>query len=154
MPMKDSYGGVQNVWYVSRPSFRCLSGAMLAFLGLLLIRTAFKEVGRQGVISVLAFLSSSDFLVFEKRYLNADITALFSISCFCFSVDTSHRFFPGCNSVSAGLSFSCFTAAHQNLLKLFRFVIGGSIFAHFLIFRTCRTNLPILPNSPTGLFLP
>jgi hypothetical protein len=33
MPMKDSWGGVQNVWFVSPALFPLLVGGMLSFLG-------------------------------------------------------------------------------------------------------------------------
>jgi hypothetical protein len=66
MPMKDSYAGVQNVWYVSPALFPLLVGSMLALLGLLLIKTAFKEVGSAGLLSVLKYLSSSDFISFLR----------------------------------------------------------------------------------------
>ena len=66
MPMKDSYAGVQNVWYVSPALFPLMVGSMLALLGLLLIKTAFKEVGSAGLLSVIKYLSSSDFVIFLK----------------------------------------------------------------------------------------
>lgn len=45
MPMKDSWGGVQNVWYVSPAIFPLLVGCMIMLLGGLLCRTALKMVG-------------------------------------------------------------------------------------------------------------
>mgnify|MGYP000016157976 CR=1 FL=1 len=67
MPMKDSYAGVQNVWYVSPALFPMFVGAMLALLGVLLMRTAIKEVGIAGLKSVISYLCSQDFIVFLKR---------------------------------------------------------------------------------------
>ncbi len=66
MPMKDSYAGVQNVWYVSPALFPLFVGSMLALLGLLLMRTALSTVGREGVKSVINYLSGSDFREFLK----------------------------------------------------------------------------------------
>lgn len=66
MPMKDSYAGVQNVWYVSPALFPLLVGSMLALLGLLLVKTAVSAVGADGIISVFKYLSSSDFIDFLK----------------------------------------------------------------------------------------
>ena len=40
MPMKDSWGGVQNVWFVSPAIFPLFVGAMITLLGAMLIRTA------------------------------------------------------------------------------------------------------------------
>jgi len=65
MPMKDSYGGVQNVWYVSPALFPMFVGAMIALLGGMLIRKALKAVGRKGLKEVLAWLGSSGLI----RYL-------------------------------------------------------------------------------------
>jgi hypothetical protein len=45
MPMKDSWGGVQNVWYVSPAIFPLFVGCMIMLLGALLCRTALKTVG-------------------------------------------------------------------------------------------------------------
>ncbi|MGB5747803.1 MAG: hypothetical protein WBM69_12510 [Desulfobacterales bacterium] len=45
MPMKDSWGGVQNVWYVSPAIFPLFVGCMIMLLGGLLCRTALKMVG-------------------------------------------------------------------------------------------------------------
>jgi len=45
MPMKDSWGGVQNVWYVSPGIFPLFVGCMIMLLGALLCRTALKSVG-------------------------------------------------------------------------------------------------------------
>ena len=67
MPMKDSWGGVQNVWYVSPALFPLFVGAMLVLLGLLLMRTAVKAVGIAGVKEVLSYLGGSDFGEFLKR---------------------------------------------------------------------------------------
>ena len=45
MPMKDSWGGVQNVWFVSPALFPLFVGSMIMLLGALLTRTALKRVG-------------------------------------------------------------------------------------------------------------
>jgi hypothetical protein len=47
MPMKDSWGGVQNVWFVSPALFPLFIGAIIMLLGLLLFRTALKTIGMQ-----------------------------------------------------------------------------------------------------------
>ena len=66
MPMKDSWGGVQNVWFVSPALFPLFVGAMISFLGILLIRTAFKEVGQNGLRNVLRWLRSPELITFLK----------------------------------------------------------------------------------------
>lgn len=66
MPMKDSYAGVQNVWYVSPALFPLFVGSMLALLGLLLTKTALSAVGKEGIRSVIRYIRSSDFSDFLK----------------------------------------------------------------------------------------
>lgn len=70
MPMKDSWGGVQNVWYVSPAIFPLFVGAMIMLLGGLLVRTAIKEVGLIAIRQVGEFILSSEFLVFLKQKEN------------------------------------------------------------------------------------
>lgn len=67
MPMKDSYAGVQNVWYVSPALFPLLIGSLLSLLGLLLVRTALKEVRMTGLKSVFNYLGSPEFVYFLKQ---------------------------------------------------------------------------------------
>jgi hypothetical protein len=66
MPMKDSWGGVQNVWYVSPALFPLFVGAMIALLGALLVRRALKTVGREGLMDVLHWIGSSELLGYLK----------------------------------------------------------------------------------------
>ncbi len=61
MPMKDSWGGVLNVWFVSPALFPLFVGAMIAFLGALLVRTALKEVGRSEFKKFLGWFVSPEF---------------------------------------------------------------------------------------------
>ena len=67
MPMKDSYAGVQNVWYVSPALFPLFIGSILAILGLFLMRTALKTVGKAGIASVFRYFLSADFKEFLKQ---------------------------------------------------------------------------------------
>ncbi|MEE4113214.1 MAG: hypothetical protein V2I40_10395, partial [Desulfobacteraceae bacterium] len=53
MPMKDSWGGVQNVWFVSPALLPLFVGAMIALLGALLVRTALKSVGFKELGNIL-----------------------------------------------------------------------------------------------------
>jgi hypothetical protein len=66
MPMKGSYGGVQNVWYVSPGLLPLFVGSMIALLGGLLIRIALKTVGLRGLTDTLHWLGSSELLHFFK----------------------------------------------------------------------------------------
>ena len=49
MPMTDSYGGVQNVWYVSPALFPLFTGGILMALGAMLLGIAVKSLGRENL---------------------------------------------------------------------------------------------------------
>lgn len=66
MPMKDSWGGVQNVWFVSPALFPLFVGAMIALMGGVLTRSALKTVGTAEFFGVLRWLASSDLIRFLK----------------------------------------------------------------------------------------
>ena len=79
MPMKDSWGGVQNVWYVSPAIFPLFIGAMIMLLGGLLIRTAVKEVGFTAIKSFGSYLFTSDFIQFLKLEKNIRFYVIITI---------------------------------------------------------------------------
>lgn len=54
MPMKDSYGGVQNVWYVSPALFPLFVGTMLVVIGAVLFLVALKQAGLGAALEMLA----------------------------------------------------------------------------------------------------
>jgi hypothetical protein len=56
MPMKDSFGGVMNVWYVSPALLPLFIGGILMILGLMLTRTGLKAVGVGGLKNTLQWL--------------------------------------------------------------------------------------------------
>ena len=60
MPMKDSWGGVQNVWFVSPALFPLFVGAMIMLLGLLLSRAALKTIGLKAFGNTLQWLLSKN----------------------------------------------------------------------------------------------
>ena len=64
MPMKDSWGGVQNVWFVSPALLPLFVGAMISILGILLTGKAIKTVGRRELQRVLHWLGSKELVVF------------------------------------------------------------------------------------------
>ena len=76
MPMKDSWGGVQNVWYVSPAIFPLFIGAMIMLLGGLLVRTAFRETGVGGLARVKAFVFSPELIRFLQRDENIRFYAI------------------------------------------------------------------------------
>lgn len=64
MPMKDSWGGVQNVWYVSPALFPLFVGGVIMLLGALLIRTALKMTGIKAFGETIRWLRTRDFFQF------------------------------------------------------------------------------------------
>ncbi len=70
MPMKDSWGGVQNVWYVSPALFPLFVGAMIMLLGALLCRTALKTIGFKAFADTLRWLLSRQLWQFLRSTAN------------------------------------------------------------------------------------
>ena len=70
MPMKDSWGGVQNVWYVSPAIFPLFVGSMIMLLGALLCRTALKMVGFKTFGETVRWLLSKALLQFLNSIPN------------------------------------------------------------------------------------
>lgn len=66
MPMKDSWGGVQNVWFVSPAIFPLFVGAMIMLLGALLVRTAMKAVGFAALVDVFRWLGGPQCVQYLK----------------------------------------------------------------------------------------
>ncbi len=66
MPMKGSWGGVLNVWFVSPALFPLFVGAMIALLGALLVHTALKTVGFAAIGAVMGWMASRELLLFLR----------------------------------------------------------------------------------------
>ncbi len=79
MPMKDSWGGVQNVWYVSPAIFPLFVGAMIMLLGGFLVKVAFKSVGLKGLTDVTNFLFSPEMTAFLKQTQNIRFYAILTL---------------------------------------------------------------------------
>lgn len=135
MPMKDSWGGVQNVWYVSPAIFPLFVGAMIMLLGGLLVRTALKEVGLTAIKNVYTFLLSADFIQFLKLEKNLRFYAIVTILLtFVFLFIPRIDFFPAAIEFLL-VSICVFHLKDKTLLiKLFLFYLGQIlIFILFLV---------------------
>lgn len=66
MPMKDSWGGVQNVWFVSPALFPLFVGSVIVVLGIALVVNALRTVGVSGLTDALAWLKSPELIRFLK----------------------------------------------------------------------------------------
>ena len=84
MPMKESYGGVQNVWYVSPAIFPLIIGGVLSLLGLLLLSIAVKSIG---IGDTLQLFKDAFNKVFSRHKLTLSTARFLSIvSCFVFFI--------------------------------------------------------------------
>lgn len=130
MPMKDSWGGVQNVWFVSPALFPLFVGSTLSLLGGILISIAFKSVGMEGMKSVFSFLGSSEF----RRFLQEKKTVrfygvVFNLLVFVFLMIPRIDFFPAAILFLLSLFFMYYLGDHQQLKKVFGFLLA----AHLLL---------------------
>lgn len=66
MPMKGSWGGVQNVWFVSPALFPLFVGGIIVVLGIALVVNALKTVGISGLTDTLGWLKSPELMRFLK----------------------------------------------------------------------------------------
>ncbi len=66
MPMKDSWGGVQNVWFVSPALFPLFVGGVIVLLGIGLTVHALKVVGFAGLTQTLRWLASREVMLFLR----------------------------------------------------------------------------------------
>lgn len=143
MPMKDSYAGVQNVWYVSPALFPMFIGAMLALLGVLLMRTAIKEVGMSGLRSVFAYFGSPDFIVFLKRKDTIRYYAIIlNLLVYVFVLIPRVDFFIASILFLLIFFFEFYCASHEYLIKLIYLEFLGALLLIALMVTGISQNLP------------
>ena len=135
MPMKDSYAGVQNVWYVSPALFPLFIGAMLALLGLLLMKTAISTVGKEGIKSVIQYFRSSDFVDFLKlpvtiRFYGIVITLLVFVFLLVPRVD----FFLAATLFLLIFFFMFYCGSEDRLPRLIYQILGGAFILGLLTY--------------------
>ena len=128
MPMKDSWGGVQNVWYVSPALFPLLVGGMLTFLGLVLISIAFKTVGADGIKNVFAFLLSTSFVQFLRQ---SEVIRFYGIvanlTVFVFVLVPQVDFFLGAILFLLVCFFMFYLQDTRLLIQLFWFILSVAL---------------------------
>lgn len=87
MPMKDSWGGVTNVWYVSPALLPLLIGSALAVLGLILFGIGIMTVGPSAILQDLETIVSRDlasFLLSDGTVRFLSVISLFLIFVFLY----------------------------------------------------------------------
>jgi len=127
MPMKDSWGGVQNVWFVSPALFPLFVGSIIMLLGGLLIRTAIKEVGLKEVGNVIRWIVSTEMVDFLKT---PSIIRFYAISVLFFSLvylNISRIDFFLCSVLFLVVFISMFYLDDDRLFKkMFFFYMAGT----------------------------
>jgi hypothetical protein len=149
MPMKDSYGGVQNVWYVSPALFPLFIGVTLMVLGCFLVKTAFKAVGTEGIAELIIYLSGPDFKAFLKQEGTIRFYAIvFNLFIFVFILVPRIDFFIAAIIFLLTFFFMFYCGNHENLLLLFKYTAGGSILISlFLLTGLAEKTSSLLPYS-------
>lgn len=147
MPMKDSWGGVQNVWYVSPAIFPLFVGFVIMLLGALLCRTALKLVGLKAFKQTVRWLVSKELLHFFNSIPNLRFyTIVVLFLSFVYLMIPRIDFF-----LSAVLFLTVFISSFyfddaMLLKKLFFFYLAGIIV--LIIYFTFGLNEPLSKAVP------
>ncbi|THB76177.1 MAG: hypothetical protein D6B25_10210 [Desulfobulbaceae bacterium] len=154
MPMKDSYGGVQNVWYVSPALFPLLVGGTLVLLGSLLMRTALRTIGVAGVKSVFRFLAGSTFLTFLKereilRFYGIVLNLLILVFILVPRVD----FFISATAFLFIFFAMFYCLDERYLTTIISYLIGGTIVLCLLLFTPLAERLAPMIGFPADYLL-
>jgi hypothetical protein len=154
MPMKGSWGGVHNVWYVSPALFPLLVGAMITLTGGLLARTAIKEVGFEAVKQVGRYLLSPAFSTFLKQESTirfyAVITVLIS---FVFGFVPRVDFFLSAIAFLLVFILLFFLEDARILMKLFKFYACQILIFFVLILTPLHTLLSGVVPYPADILM-
>jgi len=136
MPMRDSWGGVQNVWFVSPALFPLFVGFMIMLLGALLSMAGLKAVGRKALKDTIDRLLSKH-LVQQLRVESFIRFYAISVLFFTFIFLNIPRIdFFLCSVLFLFAFITMFYFDDDTLLfKLFRFYLAGAIglFLYFAI---------------------
>ena len=151
MPMKDSWGGVQNVWFVSPALFPLFVGAMISFLGISLTGMALRTVGGREFQRVLRWLGSWELIVFLQTN---GVIRFYAMTVLFFSfvyLNLPRIDFFLCSILFLAVFISMFYFDDDVLLKkLFTFYLAGTIvcLGYFLLGLSTKleTTLPY-PND-------
>ncbi len=133
MPMKDSWGGVQNVWFVSPALFPLFIGAMIMLLGLLLCRTALKAIGFKAFGDTLKWLCSKKLFEFlnTMSVLRFYAIAVFFLTFIFLNIPRIDFFLSAILFLTVFITMFYFGEATL-LKRLFFFYLAGTIF--FIIY--------------------
>lgn len=155
MPMKDSYAGVQNVWYVSPALLPMFVGGIIALLGLLLIRIAVTSVGKAGIKEVFDYFRSPDFIDFMKapstiRFYGIVLTLFVYVFLLIPRID----FFLASILFLLIFFFMFYCGTDEDLPLLITMIITGTIILSMYIFTGLAAKIDkIIPFSADFLVL-
>jgi hypothetical protein len=142
MPMKDSWGGVQNVWYVSPAIFPLFVGCIIMLLGGLLCRTALKTIGYKSFAETVRWLSSKGLLQFLNSVSNLRFYAIVVLFLsFVFLNIPRIDFFLSAVLFLAVFITSFYFDEAELLKKLFFFYLAGTIV--LIIYFSLGVNEPL-----------
>ncbi|MGB5987351.1 MAG: hypothetical protein WBG37_18745 [Desulfobacterales bacterium] len=153
MPMKDSWGGVQNVWFVSPALFPLFVGGMIALLGILLTLHALRTVGFEGFRDTVAWLLSIRLIEFLKSEsmlrFHAIVILLFT---FVFLNIPRIDFFLGSILFLSAFITMFYLDDPQLLISMLRVYLAGVflLIAWFILGLPARLE-PILPYASDWL---
>jgi len=155
MPMKGSWGGVQNVWFVSPALFPLFVGLMIMLLGALLVRTALREVGSGELGNVLRWLVSREMPVFLKTATNIRFYAIAALFFSLVYINISRIDFFLCSVLFLMAFITMFYFDDNTLLKkLLYFYLGGTaLFIVFFVFNIHVVLEPLIPFAGDWLTL-
>lgn len=149
MPMQDSYGGVQNVWYVSPALFPLFVGCMLVVLGGGLMRTALRAVGLAGVRSSLAFLTSKELLVYLKQPDNMRYYGVvLNLLTFVFVLVPKVDFFLAAVLFLLALFCMYYCGDHRLMMRLLRWSLIFALMTVALLFTGLSGLVTVLGSRP------
>ena len=147
MPMKDSWGGVQNVWFVSPALFPLFVGGMIMLLGLLLVRTALKTIGFKAFGDTLQWLFSRNLLQFlnSMSVLRFYAIAVLFLTLVYLYIPRIDFFLSAVLFLSVFITMFYFDEA-ELLKKLFFFYLAGTVF--FIIYFAAGLDGLLEPAIP------
>jgi hypothetical protein len=155
MPMKDSWGGVQNVWFVSPALFPLFVGSMIALLGAFLIRTALKEVGKKELGRVIQYLVSPEMVRFLKITSNIRFYAIAVLFFSLVYLNIPRVDFFLCSVLFLVVFISMFYFDDNALLLklLYFYLIGTVVFILYFAFKLPAVLNPVIPFANDWLTL-
>ncbi|MBU1566920.1 MAG: hypothetical protein KJ630_15010 [Proteobacteria bacterium] len=148
MPMKDSWGGVMNVWYVSPALFPLFVGAMLAFLGGSLVLIAFGNVGKQGFREVIGFLTGEKCISFLRQPESLRFYAIvFNLLVFVFVMIPHIDFFLAAILFLLVLFCMFYFGDHAHMKRVFRFSVFTGLLLSLFQFSPLGSTISKFSNS-------